>query len=306
MPYIGVIKVVAFQLLLAGFSLSSIKSEAFADSKTDRLAELVQAIVRVQRDAYGSIHAVFTQRTDDAGVVSLVEVEFWSRENKFFRVDIHGKSGTNAKKTMSRLIVRPEGFFRLKASSEDNLAIAGYGTSLEGMEQLYSESFFRAGETLGFGPKLEAISTELSQKSPQSSWEIISIQPVPPDIEEITFGLKEYTWQVRIRSPLTAIFSVSVNKASTKDAVNRTTREFSPDGVLKKSVCRVERSNGSILKEEITLDFVKQVENPMGLFSIEAQGVSQGNIWVRRLLILSAGLALLGIYFAYRRVQNRA
>lgn len=51
---------------------------------------------------------------------------------------------------------------------------------------------------------------------------------------------------------------------------------------------------------------IDETAAPLGIFSLDAQGISQGSVWMRRLIMLGVGIAILGCIFLYRKMKKHA
>ena|GEM_PF-5239099 len=285
--------------MLAGiFAIVSSISVVFgvddAPTKLEKLHQLSRQIEQSQAIAYGSIHCKFSVSVEVSGNQEMFGVEYWSRDKKYFRVD-ETKSGNDI--IESRLIVRPEGFVRLQRGADDKLAVVNFGTNHDGMSILYSYSFFRAGETLGFGPKLGVVVDDIRRTDSIPVWKFTSLATKSSTLTEVELKLQEFTWKAEIDSRSNAIVGIS-------NLSSKCSREFSPSGVLMSSICTRLNSGAKTLEEKLTLKTIEQIVVPLGVFSLDSQGVSRGDFWVRRMVIFGSAVVFVSVYFAYRRLRK--
>ena len=86
--------------------------------------QLYESLERVQseREAkYGNGHFVWLERDETGEDVVETRVEYWARENKFFRIDKHIVRNNVQDPHVQRLIERPEGISRIIATNASDL-----------------------------------------------------------------------------------------------------------------------------------------------------------------------------------------
>jgi hypothetical protein len=281
--------------------------------------QTIKGLIEAARGAsveFGNLHVKIVHQFDAGKEKHTKDIKLWSREGKYFRVDSTVTKSTNPilVNSRERIIVRPEGFVRMASPNQVKpLAIVNFGSNQDGLDRIQGEYFF------------EAAIRVMSVMSPVEYFkDSVSKQAADP---------REYSLSTKIDGDIVFVelgWSKDKNYSNHQAAFDRAT------GYCKSSSSTIGNANQPQVKYLVKKDYEKGIviptrhveirsqsgspdvqhsfqrvsfedgPAPLGVFSLDAQGVSQGNVWVRRLLILSAALVLLGIYFAYRRVQNRA
>ncbi len=287
-----------FFLVVVGFSSLASASDL------ERVIHLAEKVDMTARMAYENVHCIYQINEVVSSKEPIKsEIEFWSHGGKYYRVDVKKMTQSENSHVSVRLIIRPEGYVLLKTGSGNNLAIKSYGSFDEGLNLLYGYSFFRAGETMGLGPRLSIVLKEIESKG--SAWEIASYD-TDDLVARLVLSLKDFLWHIEIDLQSGVISSVKVKQKTANKSVITCSREMADhNGLLKNSLSWRESTDGSTYTEKIKLIRFDTEKFPLGVFSLNAQGVnSQGNPWIRRLIILGICTVLLGVYLAYRRKQT--
>ncbi|GIX00921.1 MAG: hypothetical protein KatS3mg111_4253 [Pirellulaceae bacterium] len=282
----------------------------------DSLRRIHEGLERIRHEAYGNCYLEGTYSL--GGNEETKRFRFWSRDNQFFRVDIADASNVVVK----RIICRPDGYVILN-SNNGALTIADFGTSEKGKESLFGLPFFcDATRVLGVGPEVYFA----------SYIDLEGFSPPPPTVKSEgrlnkrangSIEFRHVTSSEQAASILSIVFrsievpciesyTLTVNKDG--ELHNERKGEFayfedSAIGVFPKvSRVTIRRYTGENAREETgpycEISVVDPQPQPLGLFSLEAQGIDGRSVWRKRLLPLAIGLAVLGGFIAYRRMKR--
>jgi hypothetical protein len=66
------------------------------------------------------------------------------------------------------------------------------------------------------------------------------------------------------------------------------------------------RGDGRWLETEWTVKHVDWTPVPDNIFMFEAEGISRGSVWIRRLIMLASGIAIFGVVLLYHKFKKHA
>ncbi|GIX00667.1 MAG: hypothetical protein KatS3mg111_3999 [Pirellulaceae bacterium] len=295
------------------------------------LADLHRRFHEIRRDIYGNIFLHVTEtktHAEDGKPVrrQVTDVRFWSRDAQYYRIDrrVVESSARELKGSRTRLIVRPEGYVYLVCEpGTDQFAITEFGSWETGVERVTSELFFAASTTTEEIAQAEIVFGALA-----SELEIYPIfQKVLPSyrirrVRELQDGLFDVE-SVFLQGALRGVFSVKYDldhgvvlayerRDAGGDAPRRESHvtyeyrfdQYGPIPVVKKIV-RSSAGGGIASTDLLELEELNMEPAPLGIFSLDAQGIPKQFVWTRRLILLVIGLALLGGFVAYRRMKKQ-
>jgi hypothetical protein len=172
---------------------------------------------RVRIDKYGNVHFVVIEsvetRPADKKVTKLItEVTFWSREDRYFRVDSRVLESVNRKERQGsrrRLIVRPEGYVAMFSdAAEKPLAIGKWGNADEGLMLMFAHgNFIQRAARVGRLPSDVLIEELISEDSYLPE---LYKRPIPANAVETEQS-------ATLTSPWTSHTSETLTQATTND-----------------------------------------------------------------------------------------
>lgn len=201
------------------------------------------------------------------------------------------------------------------------LAIVDYGDSKTGKTHLFSFPFYlEATRVDGLEPEVWfAMHADIEGFPPDPHRPMGEVDLTQRPNGEVEFnriasnakGVS--TSKIIFRSkeePVVTSYDLTVTMNGKLHSHRKGALTYFPDEKAKLFPKRAERysqdSAGEINESVCQILSVDPNPQSLEIFSIDAHGVSQTNVWVRRLVIFGVGIALLAIYIAYRRVKNRA
>ncbi len=294
-------------------------------------------------DDYGNVHYEMVQtwefRNTKVKRRVVTEIKYWSRENKYFRLDtktIQSNDPSQQVGERRRIVVGPDGFVRLSARSAGRpMAIVEWGTTEVGLDNLLGDfSVLASVRCRGLKFAIieigESVGSELTREIPS----FLVTKGVERKITGVTLldggsrcEMKWMWYDGPISCESTMLCDVE------HGVVLRYKGRFTRNGVLSSVLeenkeYELERFRGIPSYYRLHADATGPLESdrysrtyefkprlvdwkpvPMGIFSLEAQGlwsVAPDAVWGRRLLTLLVGLVLLGIFIIIKRSRDRA
>ncbi len=309
------------------------------DQQRIALEAFVRAAEKVRTQDYGNVHFAVTQvHTFQSGGTKtrdVTEINYWSRENQYFRLDSQTVESDDPRKkpgSRHRIVLGPDGFVGLDAISADSpLVITEWGSYEEGWESLGGNFAVDAAVRCG---GLRYTTTELAGF-------VGVVLHAPAEENELKCKLTDVTLS-KDGSQLVVKWIRSEGTHSTKATLRGDVEhgvsleyvgEFYANGVFRGEF-KEEKKYDFDRFGPIPSDFRFQLESvdpsdstrrvqtfefkarhvgrkptPLGVFSLEAQGISSvkpESVWPRRMLTVCVGLVLLATYWAVKRVRTRA
>lgn len=308
------------------------------------VTKFLEAAKKTWDEVYGNVHYEMVQtyefRSTKFRRRVVTEIKYWSRDNKYFRLDtktIQSNDPSEKVGKRRRIVVGPDGFVRLSAKSAGKpLAIVGWGATEEGLDNLLGDfSVLASVRCRGLKFAIieigESVGSELTREIPS----FLMKKGVERKLTSVTLSDErsrcEIKWMQYFNEPLSceSIMLCDVEHGVVLRYDGRFTQNGILSSVLKENKeYEFERFRGVPSYYRYHLDATGPAESdkysrtsefrprlvdwdpvPMGIFSLEAQGllsVAPGSVWNRRMLTLLAGLVLLGIFVAVKRARNRA
>jgi len=297
------------------------------------LTKVHQGLQKVRSAIYGNCHLIVieTQVTTESGKGNESQrsesekrrYEYWSRENKYFRVDtLSGKPGEETV-VLERTIITPERFVDFQRSKSNILVVTRWGaTSNDILEQL-SRFRFVQGSTRRFPPYIEAWYADYKH--------LPNLQrDMKSDLRQEISVSSEANGLVRVTNVAVSGTGKSVTKSTTNivcdnghDGVINSfqTKAFFPDSSSSHSSVKYEYSedttqyipkrviddwtftNGKRALVTTEVSLAELGPAPLAVFSIEGFGVehdAQSVSWTRRGIMLGIGTAMVLLYFLLR------
>jgi len=121
-----------------------------AEPANDRLIQRLVEQQRKRDQEFGNMHAVWREeRLDEGGTLQSSKIEYWSRDDTYFRFDITTLSdstvGGETIEHTTRFIVRPEGFAKLSAQpATKEFAVIDFGSSDTGKATVQGQLWYCA------------------------------------------------------------------------------------------------------------------------------------------------------------------
>jgi hypothetical protein len=307
------------------------------------VVRFLEAAKKVWEDDYGNVHYDMFETLEYRGTKGkqriVREIKYWSRDNRYFRLDaktIESNSQGELVGSRRRVVVRPDGFVGLSArSAKSPLVVVEWGTAEQGLDWLLGNSSVLASlrshglrfaiiEIGGF------VSSEQLLEVPSS----LMVKGIERKLTGVTlldsgsrFEVKWMRYDGPLSGELTMLCDVEHGVVQNCEGRNMRNGIISSDfKEIKEYEFNRFRGIPSFYRNlydeavsaesdhysrttEIRPRLVDWNPVPMGIFSLEAQGlrsVAPGSVWSRRLLTLLVGLVLLGIFVAIKRARDRA
>lgn len=271
---------------------------------------------KVASDKFGNLHVRVFHESKLGAESHKKEIEFWSREGVYFRQDstVIESTSANLVGSRERLIVRPEGFVMLSSPNQERpLAIVNYGSNKEGLDRVKGGLIFEAATRLTSVVSIrDYLQNRLDAKDQFEKEFALSLKS---NGGNILFSLD---WS---KGENKSNFRAEFDKASgyCKNSINTVTSGSQPpyewavdkqyeNGIVVPLLHTEKRSqSGTVVVQHIVKrSFFEDGPAPIGVFSLDAQGVSQGNVWLRRMIMLAVGIVVLGCFFLYRKMKKHA
>ena len=311
-----------------------VNSDALDFNSTAAMVAFLESWTKTQEVDYGNVHFVMNETHDGRSPKRswhvVTEIKFWSRENRYFRMDsvtLESTAAETKKGSRSRIVVEPDGFVLLYSDSENApLTIRAWGSFDDGLSRLAGNFFFRAAAN-GFGPT-----------SPWDAFCKFVPERFEPEVHErarlirigdVTLGDDGASLEIVFTRTKEPYFDESVIVCDVPHGVvlkydNKTSKEGIPERTYKverqydfqkfRSIPKWDRQEltypaGDGYTRTHVTKLVSWDSVPLGIFSLDAQGligVKSGSAWPRRMLTLAVGLALLGLYGLVTWLRKRS
>lgn len=265
---------------------------------------------------FGNIQVEYRRTDLDNGrATTVTHLRFWSRDNEYFRLDTKILEAEDPEKVdfETRLIVRPEGYVKLaKSPGTSTLAVVAYGATADGLSVLQGNRFFSAGtRAYIIVPMLHYItrmqnadsgfqSTEQSRDDNVIMWRGLWSDGAAASQIEIACDA---------HSGLCLRYSSDATKDGRPSHRTSAEKEYDAESIVPVlHVSSKEEADGSSWGQRFERLSVVEEPAPLGLFSLESQGVAgaaTAGTWTRRLIILLVGLLLMGIYGIFHLRKHR-
>jgi hypothetical protein len=242
----------------------------------------------------------------NSGVRKYEKFKFWSRENRYFRIDWFDESDD----LTGRLIVRPEGFVGF-ASEHGKLVVREVGQYAQGVDLLRENAFYcdavNSMGTVGiercFEPVIEGIKAfHVGNLPPNLSFKGNSSDGI--FFFSVDHESGRFEGKIRDRTPFVLL---DTSARTTKDGAlihdNSKILRYDPSLAGGKIPVEVDELYYGI-KRSTQVYKIEAVPQPISIFSLEEHGFGTTWVWMRRIVILCIGLGLFGAYLAYRRKKR--
>jgi hypothetical protein len=309
----------------------------------------VDASKMVRKQKYGNVHfsVLETYKVTELNGKSLrvTEQEFWTRDNKYFRLDteiIRSRNTSKPTGNRRRLIAAPDGYVELWAlSDEAPMTITGWGDFSDGLEQIDDNFSFQAAARLDrfFFAGADAVVNELfslqrddaDYRDIPGEYELVDASLSPDgsvlDIDfrwSTVFGGEPRNVEASMKCDVEHgvvlyykakhwgdDFSYHFEEEKQYDWENFgciPKLYFSQGAYSEEAGLSGVRAYSKSYTREITLQSVDWEPVPLGVFSLEGQGLTSvrvESVWSRRLWTLLLGLLLFGIVFLVKWMRQR-
>ncbi|WP_146393055.1 hypothetical protein [Allorhodopirellula solitaria] len=276
---------------------------------------LYSDIIEVQsarEEVYGNGHFIWRQREVIDGEAQEKLIEYWARDNRYFRIDTQSLSNGEASGEIRRIIVRPEGFVKINARKVDDPgAIYDIGHPDEGVAKVKGQYFVSMANRIG----TVQVQTYIRQ------W--INKQPGLRNLKfnrddaghvigsfsrRIDDGTKQYnvvmtaedyrvqSWEMQFQAEDGQ--TTGTNQASITYGENQ-------DEFPTKTVDTVVSNTDYSSEFECRLLEHQLEPAPLEVFSMGELGMPRSNPWFRRLVLLGSGIFLLFLYFGSKWLKRR-
>jgi hypothetical protein len=282
---------------------------------------------KVREQDYGNVHFTMVETTiarlaDGGNPTTVSELEYWARDNRYFRLDtkVVKSSGRAKVGQRERIIVEPDGYLKMFAASNDEtLAVHDWGSTADGLGLLRGRPFIwaatrgyavtdadatcrellgeevegRIGERrlTGFTP-----ANDFSQIEIRSHWNASGTSADSMFKCDVARGVVLHYQATLIRD------SVTYSQTSEKSY------DFERFGTIPaRHVDAISYSTGGGSSHEYRVQRVSWEPTPLGIFSLEGQGFRQPSgsaVWMRRVVVFMIGVLLVFAALVIRRWQK--
>ncbi len=322
-----------FTLLLSclvAFSFGALFADTPSRKETLEIASTLHSgFEKIRKEDYGNVTFTVedTQSVKSKGIetTQISEITYWSRENKFFRVDTEVIGGTDKESIgqKTRLIVRPEGYVKfMTLEPRGQLAIVELGSLAEGRSSLGGMNFMHAstrcittseGE-VPFGNVGDFHLNEVSKKLKDFYSPIDITTNQDKQVHLLTRFQKldgeishSSIWRVVYDLSIGAVLSYELEKGETGESPRELRVEKSYDvprlkGIPREANHKTVYLDGTIVIKKFRTVNVDWEPVPLGVFTVDTMGRTGdfSGTWLRRMIMLIVGLGFVGIYLTYR------
>lgn len=270
-------------------------------------------------ESFGNLTASWIRkRVGSDNAVIYEKVDFWSRSNQFFRLDISTTDlDQHLIREIRRTVVRPEGYvLTVSASTEQEGAIVEFGDKDKGMKRIVADlCYCTANRDTTFRPLYKSVRESLTGglKCPWANSCSLTINgSEDPESLSIISKFESETGKTREE-----VF-VDGEASAVRECKSRTDLHESPgqtttienvfeDQWLIPSTFQMRTVWDDGAEESVQITLESHVRGPadMSLFNIERLTDSSTNIaarpWARRGMIFGIGLILVSLYWFFRR-----
>lgn len=304
------------------------------DRQRTAIKAFVSACQKVRDDVYGNVHFVLTEthiiKNAQGTARDVTEIEYWSRDNKYFRMDTKIVESSNSSKVgmRYRMVLAPNGYISLGAESENApLVIRNWGSFEEGWDLFGGNFFVQAAARSGGIARADAtLGKRLAAEIGDAALQVVAVDIEPSKIVLSPDGFRleiESLWQsppnttqsttVRDVAHGVAVHyesSNSTNGVFTFSSLSDKNYDFTRFGCIPSyQLEKVAKASGNAHSHEYKTQSVSWDPVPLDVFSLEAQGIGSlkpESVWRRRACTMLAGLLLLVVYIVAKRIQARA
>ncbi|MGB7343266.1 MAG: hypothetical protein WBD20_03580 [Pirellulaceae bacterium] len=267
---------------------------------------------------FGNLHAIWRERIVEEGKSIDQIVEFWSRDNTYFRCDVTAIGTESAEESsVLRTVVRPEGFVKLTASnSSDPGAVIEFGPFELGWEYIRGHKWF-CGSNRDFSlrPVADNVIAVLEDRY-ECPWINACDYKIVSHAGGGFMAKASYTSDAgtTVDTATLAADDFCVLECTSGDATAGYTARISNEyGIQRVAPIKFFEEwiwkDGSKRLVEYTLEEVQFEPAVLSVFDIGDVGLSTTNseqfVGIRRLIVLAIGLVMVAAYFKYRRSQPR-
>ncbi|MFG0291451.1 MAG: hypothetical protein ACF8CQ_25020 [Rhodopirellula sp. JB044] len=300
-------------------------SSVFAEEDTVSRQDLETIITKSRscEEQYDNMHAVWkSTHKGFNGRESWERIEFWSREGKYFRVDGTSYDSLDGNFVrVSRTVVRPEGSITMQSETLDDIGvITEVGSVEEGLAAVKGASWYNNGNQIE-GKLLYELASEFLDSTKESFDEAdYQFAKLPDGSIGVAFSVKTEdqtsTGNVSLDQKHFLVKSheseiVVPGKATGRGSGERkytgiSYLEYEGELLLPSTstlTATASGNGGGTNKAETsyTLEETHLGPAPLELFYPDGFPMPSRKPWMRRLVVLLAGLVMLAIYFRFRK-----
>jgi hypothetical protein len=327
---------ISLALYSSSIALAAEAPRAVFNSEEKAAAEsFVAAASDIRRNKYGNVHFKITgsrsAQTAKGTMQTDTEYEYWAREGKYFRLDSRVTKSADRKLNgmRRRIVVTPDTSIRMQSSSPNGaLTVRDWTAAEDGVGFIRGNYFVDAAVRAGPISYADEIVKTLTSREPTMNNGNLQLNGVAFSTADSRLKIS-WTWtdgQHSSVSDLTCdpskgiVFdSKSISYENGKEVVSRkSTRDYKLDAFdCIPSLQQVETAfssnstaaQSSNIRETFRTTAVDWQPVPLGIFSLEAQGVhiaTSSGIWLRRLVIFCIGVGLFALALFIKRRRQAA
>ncbi|MFO0014009.1 MAG: hypothetical protein ACK553_14850 [Planctomycetota bacterium] len=230
---------------------------------------------------------------------------YWQKDGKFWRLDtlVSQADGTTIE---SRLICRPEGWvFLTQVAPKNELVVVAFGGPAESAVRISASNYFpQAAIRYMSLSTIHRILNENSRddrskeiKFIKDSQGIVSISLLSPDGTGASIFLDDLSRCVGVQNQMLSSEGFKMER--------RIKNYFDGFNVPLRQTESISSENGRSMEVEMERLDYSESTIPLGIFAFDAQGVSQSSVWIRRFIMVTVGVAMLGLFLFYRQLRKR-
>lgn len=304
----------AFVLSLTWLLLPEPAQANEADAELRLLTDIIK--IHTQRERiYGNARFTWNEIEVTDGIKNERKIEFWSRDDRYYRVDVTQVNDDGSLGDISRTIVRPEGTVRLKAKSrDDDGTIYDFGPQSEGMDAIKGNVYYCQANKKGHVLVNLLLENWLNNETEINDLSIINADQSGPIIaysREFQGGLGQYTITLSPMDYRVLASTYSYQRASDSYSANQDSKteygDTDKDIPLTYSDVATDSSGG---RDTLvcTLRDYELTPAPMDVFQVSdfafPGSVSPTQIWGRRAIVLVLAVVCLVIYVRFNRSRT--
>jgi len=310
----------AVLMLCLSWMVPSIAWSADVTSEEHKLLEELLAANSKREMLFGNMHAVWTMEELKDGKKTNSTIEFWSRENKYFRFDetfTQTTSGVEPSSRVKRHFVTPSRYVRFSSFSPDIRGAATDHDSVEkGRRKIRTQRWFCEANKRLHDPMdslveywLNADNVTLQVRKEDGGGLVITAR-TEGEGEEDGQQLSYENSEVLNFSPgdyrfLGSKYRLEISNGTWSEEESKKTYSDPPSEVPTSSTFENIGRDGSAYSVRYTLQEMQFEPAPLEVFELSKFPATNGK-WMRRLVLLLGGAALLAIYFFLRsRKKNQ-
>lgn len=308
-------------LLVFGFShcYAPLTQAQDVDESLKRRLQAIHAdLEHVRNEVYGNCFFEGSMESQVGDETSVNWFRFWSRENTYFRVDVYGDEDFES--VSERLVIRPEGFAKMRDTGK-GLAVADWGDAEAGMPRLFGYPFYLAStRAVSIGVENWFATYAGIEGFARAEGVEFDTRASTADADNLVLAVVATTsksrseTEIALKGPHHVLqkFETTVKVDGKPHSSNLTTYNYSTDlpVPIPTTVTETKTNKAGVTTTTmINVSAIDPTAQPIAVFALDGLGVgvsASSGTWMRRLVILAVGLAMIAVYIVHRRHKSTA